>query len=81
MPGIGTSIFLIAVGAVLKYAINTDEPDWIDINVVGTILLLIGILGLALSLVWMFVWSNRGGGRDAYEEPPPRDRYGAPPRY
>jgi hypothetical protein len=78
MPGIGTSIFLIAVGAVLKYAISTDEPDWIDINVVGTILLLIGILGLALSLVWMFVWSNRAGGRDAYDEPPPRDRPGAP---
>jgi hypothetical protein len=78
MPGIGTSIFLIAAGAVLFYAINTDEPDWIEIDTVGLILMIIGILGLVLSLIWMFVWSDRGR-RDTYVEEP-RDRYGAPPR-
>ena len=50
---LGTSILLIAVGAILKYAVTADV-DFIDIQTVGTILLVIGILGLILSLILIF---------------------------
>lgn len=56
--GIGTSIFLIAVGAVLKYAV-TASVEGIDLNVVGVILMVAGIVGLVLSLLWMTIWADR----------------------
>ncbi len=68
---LGTSIFLIAAGAVLAYAVNADI-EFIDINTVGTILLVIGILGLVLSLILIFTGRRRD---DAVEEVPARDRY------
>lgn len=79
---IGTSLLLIAVGAVLKYAV-TAHVSGIDLQTVGVILMLIGILGLILSLLYTFVWSDRTRGRGRvvereYEEPTravPRDRY------
>ncbi len=55
--GIGAGIFLIAVGAILKYAV-TFEVVGIDIQVVGTILLIIGILGLVISVIYMFMSSR-----------------------
>jgi hypothetical protein len=77
---IGTSIVLIAVGAILKYAV-TAHVSGIDLQTVGTILMLVGILGLILSLIYTFAWS--GGARRRSEKveyydgppPPPRDRY------
>ncbi len=54
---IGTSIVLIAVGAILKYAVTADL-DAIDIQTVGTILMIVGILGLAISLLYMTMWSR-----------------------
>ncbi len=81
---IGTSILLIAVGAILKYAV-TAEVSGIDIQTVGVILMLIGILGLILSLLYTFVWSEgarrrkAAGGADPYDDRtqnlPPRGRY------
>jgi beta-lactamase regulating signal transducer with metallopeptidase domain len=77
--GIGTSIFLIAVGAILKYAVDADVSG-VDINTVGTILLIIGILGLVISLLYTIIWSDRVRRDRAVDDyPPPRDRYG--PRY
>jgi len=77
---IGTSLLLIAVGAVLKYAVTTHVSG-IDLQTVGVILMLVGILGLILSLLYTFVWSDRAragravGDRD-YDSPtrnlPPR---------
>jgi hypothetical protein len=83
---IGTSILLIAVGAILKYAVTADVSGF-DIQTAGVVLILVGILGLILSILYTFVWSNRngggpGGGRVVereYDAPtrnlPPRDRY------
>lgn len=76
---IGTSIVLIAIGAVLRYAV-TGEVDWIDIQTVGTILLLVGILGLILSLIYTFAWSPAARRRrevEYYDDrpPPPTRRY------
>ena len=77
---IGTSIVLIAIGAVLKYAV-TAHVSGIDIQTVGTILLLVGVLGLILSLLYTFMWSagarRRRHPADYYDDapPPPTRRY------
>jgi hypothetical protein len=57
--GIPVSLFLIAVGAILAFAVNQDPDPAIDIEVVGWILLLVGIFGLVLSL---FLWERLGPG-------------------
>jgi hypothetical protein len=54
----GGSIFLIAVGAILRYAV-TLTVSGISIQTVGLILMLAGIVGLALSLLYMLAWSPR----------------------
>jgi hypothetical protein len=53
--GIGASIFLIAVGAILAFAVNFTLSG-IDINVIGWILMVAGLLGLIITL---FVWAPR----------------------
>jgi hypothetical protein len=56
--GIGTSIFLIAVGAILRYAVTADVSG-IDLDVVGLILMIAGGVGLLVSLFWMTIWADR----------------------
>jgi Domain of unknown function (DUF6458) len=48
---IGSSIFLIAVGAILRYAV-TATVSGISIQTIGLILMLAGIVGLVLSLLY-----------------------------
>lgn len=61
--GIGFSIFLIAVGAVLTYAVEA-EVSGINLDAVGVILMVTGAIGALLSVVF---WSSWGGfrGREA----------------
>ena len=66
---IGTSIFLIAAGAILRYAVTVDV-DWIELDTVGVILMVAGALGLVASLVFVFAMGDRDRNY-----PPPRDRY------
>ncbi len=54
---IGASIFLFAVGAILRYAI-TAEVSGIDIATVGTILMVAGVIGLLASLALAFAGQN-----------------------
>jgi cytochrome c oxidase subunit IV len=72
--GIGTSLLLIAVGAILRFAV-TDSVSGINLATVGLILLIVGIVGLIISLFMTQMW-NRGGDtvvtRDRYVDPPPR---------
>ncbi|HEX8647670.1 MAG TPA: DUF6458 family protein [Thermoleophilaceae bacterium] len=65
---IGTSIVLIAVGAILKYAVTADL-DAIDIQTVGAILMIVGILGLIISLLYTFVLADRRRPPDPYDRP------------
>jgi hypothetical protein len=60
MPGIGISIVLIAVGAILEFAVtvNPDQHGF-NINAVGLILLIVGLVGFVVSLLF---WTGRGGG-------------------
>jgi uncharacterized protein DUF6458 len=55
--GISLSILLIAVGAVLAWAVSA-EVSGVDIQVMGVILLIVGIIGFVASLVF---WSSWGG--------------------
>jgi hypothetical protein len=53
--GIGASIFLLAVGAILAFAVNADISG-IDINVIGWILMAAGLAGLVITL---WYWNSR----------------------
>ena len=60
MPGIGISLFLIAVGAILDFAVTTSPDQHVfNINTVGLILLIIGAVGFVLSPI--FCSGMRGG--------------------
>jgi hypothetical protein len=68
---IGGSIFLIAVGAILKYAV-TDSISGIDLQTIGVILMVAGVLGLLIGL-FMYANSTRRGGvveRERYVDDP-----------
>ena len=52
--GIGTSILLIAVGAILRYAV-TVTVQGIELQTVGLILMIVGIIGLVISLAVVFM--------------------------
>jgi hypothetical protein len=71
MP-LGTSIFLIAVGAILRYAV-TATVSGISIHTVGLILMIVGAFGLVLSLLYMTTARSRGVVRERVVErdPPP----------
>ncbi len=56
--GIGVSIFLMAVGAILAFAVNVSS-DGISLTTVGVILILLGVVGLLLSLVLWEDWVPR----------------------
>ena len=71
--GIGTSIFLIAVGAILKYAI-TENVQGVDLDVVGVILMVVGAAGLVLSFLWMTIWADRRRGAVVGERAVVRER-------
>jgi hypothetical protein len=58
--GIGVSLILIAVGAILTWAV-TATASGIDINTVGVILMVVGIIGLVISLMFWSTWGGFGG--------------------
>lgn len=72
MP-LGTSIFLIAVGAILRYAV-TASVSGISITTVGLILMIAGAVGLVLSL--LYIVRARPRGRVTRERVVERDPYG-----
>ena len=57
--GIGTSIFLIALGAILKFAV-TATVSGIELATVGVILMIVGIIGLLISLFYTSMATRRG---------------------
>ena len=79
---IGTSILLIAVGAILKFAV-TATVSGLSLATVGVILMVVGVLGLVLSLMMMTLWADRAERRGVVAEPVVRERYVDPadPRY
>jgi hypothetical protein len=55
--GVGVSLLLIAAGAILTWAVNATVSG-LNIHAIGVILMLVGIIGLVLSLIF---WSSWGG--------------------
>ncbi len=76
--GISVSILLIAVGAILTWGV-TAEAEGLDVTAVGVILLIVGLLGLVISMLFWSSWGgfHRGG---AYVEGGPARRVGVPRR-
>ena len=54
--GIGVSLFLIAVGAILTFALHLHHIGGVSVDVIGWILMAVGALGL---IVTMVVWGGR----------------------
>ncbi len=57
--GLGVGIFLAAVGAVLAFAVNTDVSG-VNIHTIGWILLIVGIVGIILSMIFWSSWAGPG---------------------
>jgi hypothetical protein len=80
--GLPVSLILIAVGAILAFAVHQSDPNPpVDVDVVGWILMLVGLAGLLLSLL---LWERLGPGawgwhRGSYAGPPATGP-GYPPR-
>lgn len=66
--GIGTSIFLFAIGAILRFAVDV-QTEGLDLHMVGVILMIVGAIGALFSLMF---WSSWGGfnrpGAAAYDD-------------
>jgi hypothetical protein len=82
--GIAVSLILIAAGAILAWAVQS-EPSGLDLDVVGAVLMIVGIIGFILTLLFWYDWGpgpGRGGWRrsryveddTAYRRAPPRRR-------
>lgn len=61
--GIGASLFLIAIGAIMAFAINVDS-DAFDIDTIGVILMIVGIVGALLSMMFWSSWGGFGNRRE-----------------
>jgi len=72
--GIGVSLILIAVGAILTWAVNASVSG-VDINAIGVILMIVGAVGLLLSLMFWSSWGGygvyRGRRVTTYDDAPP----------
>ena len=56
--GIGTSLFLTAVGAILYFAVDA-RVSGLEISTVGIILMVVGVIGLLISLLFLSDWRRR----------------------
>ncbi len=54
--GTGASVFLLAVGAILTFAIETNSTEGFNINTIGIILMVAGAIGL---IMFALVWGRR----------------------
>jgi hypothetical protein len=70
--GLGVSLLLIAVGAILIWGLQSDVAG-ISEDAIGVILIVIGALGLILSMIFWSSWGGMGGRRRStyVEEGPP----------
>ena len=65
--GFGTSLFLIAVGAILTFAVEVDA-DGLNLDAVGVILMIVGLIGLVASMIYWNSWGGFGRRRRIVEE-------------
>jgi uncharacterized protein DUF6458 len=58
--GVGVSILLIAVGAVLAFAVHVSTSGF-NLHTIGWILMIVGAIGVLLSLIFWSSWGGVGG--------------------
>ena len=58
---LGTSLFLIAVGAILRFAV-ADAVSGVDLSTIGIILIVVGVVGMIISFFTMTLWRRDRGG-------------------
>ena len=70
---VGSSIVLIAIGAIIRWAVDiTWQAQNVNWNLIGDILIVVGIIGLVISLIWMATASRRNGTTvTRVDNPPP----------
>ena len=68
--GIGVSVFLLAAGAILTYAVDA-QTEGINLDTVGIILMIVGAIGLLMSLLF---WSSWAAGRRGTDRVVERER-------
>jgi hypothetical protein len=76
---IGGSLLLIAVGAVLRFAITVHNAHGFNVHTAGVILMIVGAVGLIITALWMTTRRRTdvihegpaGTRRTTYTEPPP----------
>jgi hypothetical protein len=71
--GIGVSLILIAVGAVLAFAVHVTTSGF-NVNTVGYILLIVGVVGALISLMFWSSWGGVGGARRTVVDEGPATR-------
>jgi len=59
--GVGTSILLIAVGSILRFAVSVTTTGF-NLHTVGVILMIVGAVGLVISMFFWSSWGGFGGG-------------------
>ncbi len=59
--GIGVSLILIAVGAVLAFAIHVSTSSAFNLHTIGIILLAVGAIGVVVSMIFWSSWGGFGG--------------------
>ena len=58
--GIGVAIFLFAVGAILRFAIEVNTNGTVDVHMIGVILMCVGAVGAVLSMLFWSTWGGWG---------------------
>jgi hypothetical protein len=76
---IGSSLVLIAIGALLRFAVTVNNPHGFNYHTAGVILMIVGAIGLIATAIWMSTRRRTdvihqgpaGTARTTYNEPPP----------
>ncbi len=76
---IGASLALIAIGAILRFAVTVDDTKGFNIHTAGVILMIVGAIGLVVTAIWMSTRRRTdvvhetpvGASRTTYVDPPP----------
>ncbi len=63
--GFGTSIVVIAIGAILRFAVSVTTTGF-NLHTIGLILIIVGVVSLALSIMFWNSWGGFGGGGGGY---------------
>lgn len=76
---IGASLLLIAVGAIMRFAVTLHNPHGFNLHTAGVILMIVGAIGLIVTVIWMSTrrrtdvvqQTPMGASRTTYSDPPP----------